>query len=294
MIDSSIRFLPNGIPKNYSVRRKILESHRIDIPDTPINYLPISIAVRDKSATAAAQQAIDQIDLFRGIAALYLNLAMQWDFGGKTSQDPINRVRCGGRHTIHTPDGNVAATTLWFEPNFRPAKLYAIENPTSLFKAIRRDLTSITKSPYVKELIAALIRYARAFDECDANSAFIKLWSALEMLTTPDIADYSKMTKRCSFLYTDMDYHHQVLEHLRDYRNRSVHSGIEGEDARANCFLLQQYFRTAVHFYKGNYREFSSLNDANDFLDLPSDFSILSARIKALRKAQKFITPLAT
>ena len=137
-------------------------------------------------------------------------------------------------------------------------------------------------------------KYARAFDEPDSNTAFVKLWSALESLVTPGVADYDKMVKRCSFLYADGEYHKQVLEHLREYRNRSVHSGIEGEDARTNCFLLQEYFRTAIHFYLGNYTYFSDLNNANEFLDLPSDQEILAGKMKILRKAMKFIAPHET
>jgi hypothetical protein len=291
VFDATIEFLHKGIPRNFNQHHEIIKSHKLLIPDTPIGYLPVRIAIRDKSPTAAAQQAIDHLDLFRGLIALYVNFAMQWSLGGSPSFEPINRVRCGSRHTIHTPNGKVATESIWFEPNFRPAKIYELKDVVKLFKWIKCDLREVARSPYQKELTNALIKYARAFDEPDPNNAFVKLWSALESLTTPGVADYDKLVKRCCFLYADSEYHRQVLEHLREYRNRSVHSGIEGVDARANCFLLQEYFRSAVHFYKGNRTAFSSLTDANEFLDFPPDRSILTARLRALRKAIRFITP---
>lgn len=291
VLDSTIEFLNKGVPRNFSQHHEIIKLHKIPIPDTPSGYLPVRIEIRDKSPTAAAQQAIDHLDLFRGLIALYVNFAMQWSLGGTPSYDPINQVRCGSRHTIHTPDGKTASEALWFEPNFRSAKIYDIKDVKKLFNRIKLDLRVIKRSQYQKELTDALIKYARAFDEPDPNNAFLKLWSALESLTTPGIADYDKLIKRCSFLYSSTEYHQQVLEHLREYRNRSVHSGIEGLDARTNCFLLQQYFRSALHFYKGNYKTFPSIKYANEFLDLPADKGILAAKLKALRKAIRFVTP---
>lgn len=292
VFDATIEFPPKGIPRSFNQRHELIKSHKLLIPDTPVGYLPVRIAIRDKSPTAAAQQAIDQLDLFRGLVALYVNFTMQLSLGGNSSYEPINHVRCGSRHTIHTPDGKIATEAVWFEQNFRPAKIYEIKDSVKLFKRIKRDLGRIARSPYRKELTNALIKYARAFDEPDANTAFVKLWSALESLTTPGIADYDKLVKRCSFLYTNSEYHQQVIEHLREYRNRSVHSGIEGDDARTNCFLLQDYFRSVLHFYKENRKAFSSLTEANEFLDLPADGTILTARLKALQKAIRFITPI--
>jgi len=294
ILDATIEFLPRGIPRSFDGRHNVVKKHSHIIEDTPATYLPVRISVRDKSPTAAAQQAIDYLDLFRGLMALYVNFAMQWTLGGSVSYEPINRVRCGSRHTIHSPSGKIATEAFWFEPNFRPAKIYEAENSLKLFEVIRRDVAKISKSPYTKELANALIKYARSLDEPDANTAFIKLWSALESVTTPGIADYDKMIKRCCFLYSDGEYHRQILEHLREYRNKSVHSGVEGEDARTNCYLLQSFFRTAVHFYKGNHQAFSSLDAANEFLDLPADRFALAAQLRALRKAMRFTEPYDT
>lgn len=289
IFDATLEFLHDGLPKNFEGHRRVIRLHNIPVPETPSNYLPIRIAVRDKSPSAAALQAIDHVDLFRGLVALYANLAMQFGLSGNSSFDPINRLRCGSRHTIHMPNGKIASEALWYEPAFKPNKLLPIDN--KLFNRVRADLRCISRSPYQSELTNALIKYARAFDEPDPNNAFLKLWSALESLTTPHIADYDKLVKRCSFIYAETDYHFQVLEHLREYRNRTVHSGIESSDARINCFLLQSYFRSALHFYKGNFRSFRNLQEANDFLDLTPNPVELGKKIKALRKAIRFIGP---
>jgi hypothetical protein len=291
VFDATVEFLNEGIPRNFTQHYEIIKSHRLSVPDTPSTYLPVRIVVRDKTPTAAAQQAIDHLDLLRGLIALYVNFGIQLSFGSTQSFEPINLVRCGSRHTIHTLEGKTATEAVWFEPNFRPVKLFESKEPSKLFRRLRYDLQQIGRSPFQSELTEALIRYARAFDDPDQNNAFLKLWSALESLTTPGVADYDKLVHRCSFLYSDSEYHRQVLEHLREYRNRSVHSGVESTDARTNCFLLQGYFRAAFHFFKGNRKAFSSLNDANEFLDFPTDREILVAKLAALKKAIKFRAP---
>ena len=293
VLDASIEFLARGVPRNFAEHRGNAKKHKLPILETPASYLQVRVKLRDKSPQAAAQQGIDRIDFLRGILALHVNLAMQVTFGGSATYEPINRVRCGGVHTIHKPNGEMAVDAVWFEPNFRPAKIHTFKNSDNLFRIVKVSLARIQSCPYRKKLISALVRSARAMDEPDSNTAFVKLWSALESLMTPDQADYDKFVRRTAFLYTDTDYHRQILEHLREYRNASVHSGIEADDARTNCFILQEYFRTAVHFYIANARIFASLEEAHEFLDLPPGRDALQGKLRLLRKALAFVGPQA-
>jgi hypothetical protein len=291
--DATIEFLTANQLAKFQSHKDAIKAHKLSVPVTPENYSSVRVIVKDKSPASAAQQAIDHIDLFRGLIALYENISMQISFGGDVP-DPINLVRCGSRHTIHTLDGKIASDGIWYEPNFKPTKIHSPNNPPLLIKRIKADLALIEKKPFRKEIISSLIRYARAFDEADPNAAFLKLWSALENLTTPGKADYDALIKRCSFMYSEWEYHSQVLQHLREYRNASVHSGIEKGDARINCFQLQRYFRRAIDFYKYDHKEFQSLQAANEFLDLPSEPAKLQGRLKFIRKAIRFVSPKKT
>ena len=145
-------------PNSFGQRDKVIKKHRLDIPDTPAGYLPFRITVRDKSPFAAAQKSIDYIDLLRGLVSLYVNFAMQWSFGGNSSFNPINKIRCGGKYTIHKPDGEIAVDQIWFEPNFRSAEICQIKDAKKLFLALRRNLQRVEKSPYQRELIKSLVK----------------------------------------------------------------------------------------------------------------------------------------
>lgn len=290
VLGTTIEFFPGGMPRAFARGRTDARTHKIPIPDTPPNYLQVRVRLRAKLPQSAARQGIDSVDLLRGLLALNANFAMEFSLGGDTFE-PINVIRCGGVHTIHEPSGRLAVDAIWFEPNFKEAKIHVLKYPDDLFRLVRLKLKRISSSPCQKSLITALVRYARALDEPDPSTAFIKLWSALESLMSPGHGDYAKVVRRCAFLYTESFYHRQVLGHLREYRNATIHSGMDSEDARTNCFILQEYFRTAVNFYIATSRIFTSLDMAHEFLDLSPKREVLEQEMKARRTAIKFIEP---
>ena len=148
----------------------------------------------------------------------------------------------------------------------------------------------LTSAQYGTALTEALLRYVRALDERDQNNAFIKLWGAVESITSPEVAKYDLLIQRCSFLFNDTQYHKQILEHLREYRNSSVHAGDQNELAKSHCFQLQYYFVQLFLFHLRNGQVFSSLDEANQFLDLPPDKAKLLARQRMIQKALKFVS----
>lgn len=131
----------------------------------------------------------------------------------------------------------------------------------------------------------------RALDESDPNTAFIRLWGALEMLVVPGQADYAKLVQRCAFLFNDTEFHRQLLEHLREYRNTNVHAGEESEQARTHCYQLQIYFVALLRFHLGNAKFFQSLDEANLFLEFPPDEKELKRRSQLIDKAIRYRKP---
>jgi len=121
-----------------------------------------------------------------------------------------------------------------------------------LTKNFHQFFKRLDECKYKKVLNDALLRYVRALDEKDHNSAFIRLWGALESIAAPSESNYESITRRCAFLFKEAEYHKQVLEHLREYRNKSIHAGDQSERAKTFCFQLQYYFRELILFQIGN------------------------------------------
>lgn len=282
----------NGLPPKIHKTRTTLLQHRIDLPKAPIDYTWVRVRVKQKSATAAAQQALQQLSVLRGVLGLFSNYEMQSSFGGGGSFGPLNRIRMGSVHTVHFSTGKPASEILWYEPKFAPTKIYTNRQSASWRKAYSKLLKNTLAANYSESLMSSLVQYAEAFDEPDHGTAFLKLWSGLELLTSPSTpVNYDDIVRRCSFMHATGEFEAQVLRHLREHRNALVHRGSSIGDLRIKCYQLQRYFRTAFFFYAHFGKTFESLRDANDFLDLPTDRAKLKARIEVLKHALAYLEP---
>ncbi len=287
ILNCEIEFLAKGFPKKFNSRDQLLEKHIISVLDTPENYCKILVKVRAKSDGAAFHKAMRAVDLLRAILCLMANFAMQISFRTQ-SQDPINVIRLGSRHTVHYGDGKSSRDGLWYEPNFMPTRLHKFENAKIVVSKYRTLLRRINKSNYQEALITSLLLFVRALDHSNFDTAFLRLWSALETLTTPGVADYDKLIRRSAFLYKEHSYHKQVLEHLRAYRNANVHAGEESQNARIHCFQLQLYFTNIVKFYIRRSTQFTTLDEVGEFLDLSPDNTDLRRTLEKIKRAIKF------
>lgn len=284
---AEINILAGPFSSRFDSRKSLLLRHSSGVPQTPENYCNVSIKVKAKSTHGAVNKALRGLDLQRAVWCLLCNAQMQFSIGQPAIQ-PINVIRLGSQHTLHRLDGSPAADSIWFEPGFSSAPIFRMPKPSNVKKDSRWVLRQIAASPYAESLRGALTRYVRAFDEKDFNSALLRLWSALEILICPDRADYEKVVQRCAFLFKERSFHKQMLEHLREYRNKNIHAGEESDSARTHCFQLQFYFRRLMFFHIRNARYFRSLPEANLFLDSPVGTDDLNRRLQLIRKAVRF------
>ncbi|SHH05959.1 hypothetical protein [Massilia sp. CF038] len=252
-------------------------------------YENILIHVRSKSATRAATKALRVIDLQRGIWCYLANFEMQFS---SNEWRPINRIRLGQIHTLHKKDGLLATSVIWHEPNFVSADLYIPEHPGIFLKNAAWIRRQINTSQYRDILESALLRYVRALDESDQNVALIKLWGALEGLASPHEQNADAIVRRCSFLYETPHYYSQVLEHLREYRNKSVHAGDQSESAMLQCYQLQEFFRSLFLYHLRCSPEGVTFIQANALLDMPTDHAQLLEKRGIIERAIKFRTPM--
>jgi hypothetical protein len=285
---AEIKFWKNEFPARYrNAREDLLSAHKVSVEPTPSSYCKVTVTVRAKSPSAAFHNAMNALDVQRALWCLMANSAMQITFG-HISNKPINTVRLGSRHTLHTSDGDKAIDQIWYEPNFKEAAVVQLTQPNIVLKNSKHAIRRMLSCSYGGLLQSSLIRYVRALDENEANTAFLRLWGALESLTTPGIANYDSLVKRCSFIYSESAYHRQVLEHLREYRNASVHAGEESSKARTHCFQLQRYYSNIFWFHIRNFDFFKSIDEANSFLDSSEHKETLVRQLEIIKKALKF------
>ena len=284
---ATINFLTGQYPKKYSHRANTIAEVRPPVEPTAANYCRVIVSVIAKTPFGAITKALRALDAQRAIWCLFGNSGME--IIGQEWK-PINVVRLGSEHTIHHPDGSMANGEVWFEPNYAVASIYRPSRLLDFRKNTKWAMRRLTSAQYGTALTEALLRYVRALDERDQNNAFIKLWGAVESITSPEVAKYDLLIQRCSFLFNDTQYHKQILEHLREYRNSSVHAGDQNELAKSHCFQLQYYFVQLFLFHLRNGQVFSSLDEANQFLDLPPDKAKLLARQRMIQKALKFVS----
>lgn len=138
------------------------------------------------------------------------------------------------------------------------------------------------------EIEDAITRYVRALDYNDLHVAFLQLWGLLEALTATTKADYDSTIRRVAFYYEDQELHRQVLQHLRVFRNASVHSGLRVTQIQTLLFQLKRYAERLILIHTDNFLRFPSLADAASFSDLPTDVNDLKRRIAKYKAALKF------
>lgn len=286
---AEINFLRGEYGTRYSCRKELLRHFSADVKATPSSYCRVVVKVKAKSSAVAVNKALKSLDLQRALWCLMGNPRMQWAFG-KPVLLPINVVRLGSQHTLHFPNGNPAADGIWLEAGFAEADIFRFTKIDVVKKNSSSALRKIKASSYSDVLISSLVRFVRAFDEREPNTAFLRLWGAVEALATPGQADYDKLIRRCSFLFKDNEYHRQLLEHLREYRNANIHAGEESDRARTHCYQLQLYFANLIWFHISSAWYFRSIDEANEFLDSPSDQTSLNRRLDLIRKAVRFRT----
>jgi hypothetical protein len=278
-------------PKKFASRKKIIARHSrfLDFKDSPHTYCAIGVSVKAKSVSSASGKALRSLDVLRALLCLEGNPGMQFSLGGQRF-DPINVIRLGSFQSLHKEDGSQACDAVWYEPNFRQASIYQFKKTEVVKKNMSYAMRRIRLSRFGKDLAESLVRYVRALDEPDPNTSFLKLWGAFESLLTPNRADYDALVDRCSFLFTDSIYHRQVLMHLREYRNSSVHAGQETRQAKTNCFLLQGYYSHLFWFLIFNSLRFESLAEIHNFLSVPDDLNELKKRRQLYDRAIKFLS----
>lgn len=274
-----------------NARNKLLINAKRSITaDVPRDYAAVSVSVAARSTAEATDKALDRLDFIRGVWNLWRNRGRTFRMSsGKRS--PVNSILLGPIHTLHNSNGTLATKLWWYEPQYQgPIKLYNEKAKIeSMYKYKAKFRRLLRKSNYAPEIVHAVVRYVRALDTRDWDDSFLRLWGVLEFLTGTLSDSYKVTIRRASYMFSDKEYAHQVLSHLKDYRNKSIHAGSESSDIESLMYQLKRYVEVLIEFHVGNKYIFSSIADAAEFMDLPNDKRSIDRKIKRLRYAKKFI-----
>jgi hypothetical protein len=108
------RFLPRSFDQSPTAD---LRKH-LGVPETPTDYISVRVSVDAREEREAVTNALDTLDLLRGLWNLRLNPDRFMSFNRSTRR-PVNQVTFGPFHTLHLPDGKLATTDIiWYEPDY--------------------------------------------------------------------------------------------------------------------------------------------------------------------------------
>ena len=212
-----------------SIDRKAWGSISIDRDAKPNlkegQFARVLVSVSAKSPMEATSIALDALGLLRGIWNLRLNLPIAIRSSMHGPKQPVNEIRLGRVHTLHKPNGKPATMILWYEPDFAlPVMIKDLRSSMAeLDRFEQRVRTKLRRNPHREFIEDAIRRYCRALDEKKLDNAFLKLWAVLEAVTGTLEHRYDRTIRRATFLWPEPKRHRQVLEHLRDHRNRAIH-----------------------------------------------------------------------
>ena len=267
------------------------QAKTLTIGGMPKDYTYVKIFISAREIYEAANLAIDTIDLIRGVLNWRINLKTPIRISMGSKPQPVNKLIMGPVHTLHYPNGNLAASvTWWYEPNYVGSiKTYNIEKDiTELTTFLEKVKSKLTKHKYSAIIKNAIIRYTRALDERNWQSGFLRLWGVLELLTNTEKESYDVTIRRTAFLFEEIDYHRQVLSQLREFRNSTVHLDKEDKEIETHLYQLKRYVEALLSFHLFNDFGFRNIQEAITFLNLPTEQKVLDNRIKMLSTAKKF------
>lgn len=296
-LDDACVLFSRQLPRRFNRGAIQRDLDRLTFIDRPGNFTSVRIQVRARTDAAAADMALEVLDLLRAFWNFRINLRtlMRHSWGAEGSK-PVNAVRLGPVHTLHKPTGALACESFWYEPrHLQFGEITSLERDwESLTKAEGRVRRRLTQIRYGDELKSLLVRYVRALDSMDHEVAYNKLWSVLEHLAH-SVGEYSKLIDRVLFVFAndERQYLRLILKHLRDVRNGMVHEDRSRMQIETYLYQLKFFVESLFRFHFAHGKRLGSLPAAGAFMDLPADPVILAQRERALKFALQFKNPVA-
>lgn len=269
--------------------------------DTPIEahlasskYLQVKVTTRGRSTHAAVADALDALNLLRGLWSLFATVRAWKLSGGITSHEPIGVIHMGPVQTLHTSSGTPVDNVFWYDPDFvedRP--LFTGKGKWPQIEQNRvASMKKMAELGYRRELEGLLVRYAAALDQRNPDLAFLQMWSILEKITSTGVMKYDETIKRAIWPYAKdvRPIVKDMLEALRHRRNQYVHSGKGAGDADRIAYSIKEIIDPHLLDLIRNPFEVKSLEDYGRILDLPTDAAALEWRRRSAERALEYLS----
>jgi hypothetical protein len=264
-----------------------LKFHKL--PENPAAYARVVVSTSGPSEQSAFERGLYDLDCLRGIWNLIRNSTRFGRYA--VGRLPVNGLRRGRFHTLHSSDGIELSEQFWYEPEWQwhePPERLSESDAASLFKAEARVYRLMKACPYVARVTEMIVRYSRALDGKDYGFALVSLWGALEFATSDADPNSQSVVKRAAFLWTDPDYAMTILEGIRELRNDAVHATGLDAVAERHLYSLKRYVEKLIWFHLEKGRTFTSFGEACEFLDLPTDMQNLRKRVRNSSRALRW------
>ena len=125
----------------------------------------------------------------------------------------------------------------------------------------------------------SILLYNAALDSYSFDTAFIKLWATLELLTGTDRNNYDLMVKRTAFIFKDVEAVKAHLNILRDCRNDIVHKGYMEGQKEILLYDLKLYVEWLINFLLWNVKYLKNFGEIKQLLDsCPDNNGIVQSR----------------
>jgi hypothetical protein len=273
-------------PRGFTRPDKALGQERAQLNDESA-YCWVRTMVSARDVASAGEIGTDRLDEWRGIWNYALTYGRARFSMHPGYFPPVNPIVVGPVHTVHNLDGKPASDAYWWEPaHVESVKLCNVEKDVS--RLVRLDLIfrrQRVRLPLGRDLSRIIIRYVRALDERDMESAFLKLWGVLELATNTTLNTYEVTVRRAASIWKDRAQAKAVLQHLRNRRNDLVHHGQAGTNAETVLFALKPYVDELVGRLTGNGHHFADLSEFASYLDLLADPDSLPRKQRLIRLA---------
>lgn len=274
-------------PRRYE--RPISAVHLEEKQSQVANYCWVRTPVSARDEIAAGNIASEALDEWRAIWNYTLNYGKRRISFGGGHPDPVNVVVSGPVHTLHHSDGSPATSTHWWEPahldGIRTTPIEPeLDRVARLLRKYQRNLSTSAAGSSISKL---LVRYARALDERDMQSGFLKLWGVLEVATNTTFQSYELTVKRAASVWRDKNRAKVVLQHLRNRRNDLVHQGRDPTNPQEIVYILKPYVDELLGRLIGNAPNFLSLEEFGHYLDLLRNPAALDRQARLLRLARR-------
>ncbi|TKB46486.1 hypothetical protein FCL40_17675 [Ferrimonas sediminicola] len=278
------------LPKKYQKARKnaITKYDELNLKECD-GFLYVVISISSHDERIAFNDAMDTLDLIKGIWELNINKAMNIFSPAPKQKYPTNTsFPVGMLHTVHYSCGKISPRGIWHEQRYQAKKPMRIIGFSSIDPRLGKTLRLLRKSPFKDHIENALQSYSSSRNHDDIELRFLKLWTTLEKILSTDNSKI--IIKRISFMYHDNELVREALNSLRNDRNRNVHGYAKPVSFESKCFQLVGILEHMIKYFILNQWRHKSLNEALSFMDSPCSIEGVNAELARLNKVKQLMS----